>query len=1723
MFEALEERTLLSSGSHRMTDLAEHVGRGHKHRHDRAEMLRVPAQMSTMTGETAIASHTGGGTTTQNLTALTSSAQTADKPQSKIWRYDDEWWGVFPNSTGTYIWRLDGTSWTQGLKLSTATGTKADTLAVGDVTHVLLFRGTTSELASVQYNSAMGTYEFWSQRPTLSTVTLPAGVETGTIAMDSTGRLWLAADGYTTVSVRYSDSPYTSFSAPIDLVNNITSDDISVIGALPNGSIGVMWSNQTTDRFGFRLHVDGTDPLAWGADEVPASQSALNVGGGMADDHLNLAIASDSTLYVAAKTSYDTVGFPEVVMLVRRPNGIWDNLYQVETNGGGTRPIVVLNEASDHVSLYYTEADGGGKIVYRQSPLSPISFGSRTTLMNGTFNNASSTRQIVTNEFVLVANGSSTVNGVLQTLTSIANQPPVVSAGPDQALYGNLTTTVDGSAAGGQPNPPGSMTTTWSKLSGPGTVNFGSASAVDTTATFSAAGTYVLRLTATDGGLSSHDDVTVEIFDYSLETISFQDGLFPTTAYAGTRDLRIRSGNPTTNYETNTTLGVDGSPDDGVLLKWDTSAIPAGITVDSASITIYVIGTSTDNYELYELKKDWDEAQASWNNAATGVSWSVPGADGITGPSPDRGTTVLATVGGLTSGLITFNLNAAGLAVLQNWINNPSTNNGFLMMDYASAGDDLGFRSSEISTKTQRPKLNVTYTVGNNESPTITNITNQSIDEDGTTGALAFTVGDAETPVGNLTVSGSSSNTTLVPNGNVIFGGSGANRTVTVTPLANQSGTATITVTVSDGSATASDTFLLTVNAVNDAPTISDIANRTIDEDASSGAVAFTIGDIETPAGSLTVSGSSSNTTLVPNGNIIFGGSGANRTVTVTPAANQFGSATITVTVNDGTTTTSDMFLLTVNAVNDPPTISEIVDQMIDEEGSAGPIAFMIGDVETVADILTVSGSSTNTALVPNGNIVFGGSGAARSVTVTPLANQSGSATITVTVNDGTTTTSDTFLLTVNEINDPPTISDIADQIIDEDGSAGAILFTIGDVETAAGSLTVSGSSSDTALVPNVNIVFGGSGSDRTVTVTPAANQSGSATITITVDDGSTTTSDTFLLTVNALNDPPTISDIADQMTSQDTPTPPIPFTVGDVETPAGSLTLLGSSSNATLVLDTNIVFGGSGADRTVTITPEPGQMGTTTITVTVSDGSTTTNDTFLLTVTIPNDPPTISDISDQSIDEDTATGALAFMIGDTETDPASLTVSGSSSNTTLVPVANIVFGGSGADRTVTVTPVGNQSGTATITVTVSDGIATASDTFLLTVAEVNDLPTISDIADQGTNEDTATPAIAFTIGDVETAAGSLTVSGSSSDTALVPNGNIVFGGSGTDRTVTVTPAGNVSGMVTITVTIDDGVATTSDTFTLNIVAVNDVPSFTSGPNQSITQDSGPQSIAGWATAISAGPADESGQVLTFNASNDNNALFSAQPAVAANGTLTFTSAPGATGTTTVTLTLQDDGGMANGGVDTSAAQTFTITITSTAPPTTVSFQEGVNGYIGTSDATIKASNAIGNYGTTSNLVCYGAGTSDEASLVKWDISTIPTNVTVVSASITFYFLNGAVAPETYEVYEVLRPWIESEITWNQPAAGAAWGINGAQAATDHGAEVLGTVEGAAGAFLTITFSASGVAMVQRWVNTPNANSGVIIQDYSATDWTSIASSEYSTVTKRPKLTVTYQ
>ena len=152
---------------------------------------------------------------------------------------------------------------------------------------------------------------------------------------------------------------------------------------------------------------------------------------------------------------------------------------------------------------------------------------------------------------------------------------------------------------------------------------------------------------------------------------------------------------------------------------------------------------------------------------------------------------------------------------------------------------------------------------------------------------------------------------------------------------------------------------------------------------------------------------------------------------------------------------------------------------------------------------------------------------------------------------------------------------------------------------------------------------------------------------------------------------------------------------------------------------------------------------------------------------------------------------------------------------------------------------------------------------------------------------------------------------------------------------VTYTPDANTNGQDTFTYTTNDGGADSLPaTVTVTVTAVNDEPSFTAGSDQIVAEDSGAASVPSWATGASAGPTDESTQTLNYVvASNTNTALFAAGPAVAANGTLTFTPAANRFGVATVGLLIHDNGGSANGGDDTSPTQSFTITITAVDDP----------------------------------------------------------------------------------------------------------------------------------------------------------------------------------------------
>ena len=338
---------------------------------------------------------------------------TKDKPQAKVWNYANHWWCVLPAVGGTKIFRLDGVSWTETLTLTTVSS-KPDCWVAGDLVHLLLFKGATNNslLYSVKYDSASNTYKLWDTRPTVVKIVFPAGAETTTLAVDGNGRMWTASDGTSEIKVWWSDAPYSTWSAPVTIATGVNDDDICSLTVMPAlGKIGIFWSNQATRKFGFRTHTDGTDPAVWSPDEVPGLSAALdNVRAGMADDHMNLKVGSDGTVYCAAKTGYDKIGYPKLILLVRRPSGVWDNPYTVTMYPDGTQATLLLNEAKDKLTVVYTTVENGGDIRYTESSTSNISFSPPITLISSPgvlYNYATSTHENYTSETVILATNMS--------------------------------------------------------------------------------------------------------------------------------------------------------------------------------------------------------------------------------------------------------------------------------------------------------------------------------------------------------------------------------------------------------------------------------------------------------------------------------------------------------------------------------------------------------------------------------------------------------------------------------------------------------------------------------------------------------------------------------------------------------------------------------------------------------------------------------------------------------------------------------------------------------------------------------------------------------------------------------------------------------------------------------------------------------------------------------------------------------------------------------------------------------------------------------------------------------------------------------------------------------------------------------------------------------------------------------------------------------------------
>ncbi|MGD9904137.1 MAG: reprolysin-like metallopeptidase [Vicinamibacterales bacterium] len=463
------------------------------------------------------------------------------------------------------------------------------------------------------------------------------------------------------------------------------------------------------------------------------------------------------------------------------------------------------------------------------------------------------------------------------------------------------------------------------------------------------------------------------------------------------------------------------------------------------------------------------------------------------------------------------------------------------------------------------------------------------------------------------------------------------------------------------------------------APTVTAIGNVTIAEDGSTAPIAFTVGDAETAASSLVVTAVSNNTALVPNtpSALALGGSGAGRTLVVTPAPNQFGTASVTVSVNDGSLTASRTFTLTVTAVNDAPTIARTPTAATIASGNAATTNVTISDIDTSGSALSLSTSSSNPTLLPAGGVGFTVVSTAASsrtllVTMTPAAGQSGVATVTLTGSDGSATAVTTFVLTV-VVPLPPTLSPLAPRTVAEDGAL-AVDFTVGDPDTPLSGLTVSATSGNVALVPPSGLGLAGSGAQRTLTVTPAANQSGQATIAISVGDGVSTTTGTFVLTVTPVDDAPAFAvGVPASVSTLVSTALSFPVTVTDIDTAGTTLALSGSSSNVALLAQAGIAIAtvataATSRTFTVTLTPETGATGTGTLLLSAGDGVSSVGRTVGVAVTStpgPPDPPTTLTVSGAG-----SALAVSWTAASTGSTPTSYAVYvGTSPGATTLPV----------------------------------------------------------------------------------------------------------------------------------------------------------------------------------------------------------------------------------------------------------------------------------------------------------------------------------------------------------------------------------------------------------------------------------------------------------------------
>lgn len=397
---------------------------------------------------------------------------------------------------------------------------------------------------------------------------------------------------------------------------------------------------------------------------------------------------------------------------------------------------------------------------------------------------------------------------------------------------------------------------------------------------------------------------------------------------------------------------------------------------------------------------------------------------------------------------------------------------------------------------------------------------------------------------------------------------SGSVPNLTYIPQTHFNGTDSFTFRVNDGIASSAPaTVSLLVTAVNNAPGITDVPDQTIPQDLSSRAIPFVVSDLDSAASSLSVAAATSDPALIPPSGIVLSGKGPNRRVDITPAPGKSGVATITLTVTDPDgLTAEDTFLITVI----PPIITTFTNATsvaIPSVGPATPYPSTIGVSNVSGTVLkaVVDLKGITHANPDDIDVLLVGPGGQK---VLLMADAGGTADITgidLTLDDAAAARlPDGTLISAGRFR-PSNFS--GSDTFPSPAPAAPYSANLGILE---------------GIVPN--------GSWSLFVVDDLASNSGR------IEGGWSLT-----LTARA-NSPPFVSELTNKTVIQDSSAITIPFTIGDVETAPANLVVLATANNPALLPASNLILGGSGANRNLRITSAPRQFGTAIVRVTVTD-----------------------------------------------------------------------------------------------------------------------------------------------------------------------------------------------------------------------------------------------------------------------------------------------------------------------------------------------------------------------------------------------------------------------------------------------------------------------------------------------------------------------------------------